>query len=31
MDADQVLLSDELLVVLRSAVTFAVEYGATLV
>jgi hypothetical protein len=31
MDADQVLLSDELLVVLRSAVTFAVEYGATFV
>jgi hypothetical protein len=31
MDADQVLLSDELLVVVRSAVTFAVEYGATFV
>jgi hypothetical protein len=29
MDADQVLLSDELLLVLRGAVTFAVEYGAT--
>jgi hypothetical protein len=31
MDSDQVLLSDELLVVLRSAVTYAVEYGATFV
>jgi hypothetical protein len=31
MDADQVLLSDELLLVVRGAVTFAVEYGATFV
>jgi ClpA/ClpB-like protein len=31
MDQDQVLLSDELLAVCRSAVTFAVEYGASFV
>ena len=31
MDADQVLLSDELLLVVRGAVTFAVEYGAAFV
>jgi len=31
MDADQVLLADDLLVVVRSAVSFAVEYGATFV
>ena len=31
MDSDQVLLSDELLTVLRTATTFAVEYGATFV
>ena len=31
MDADQVLLSDELLLVVRSAVSFAAEYGATFV
>ena len=31
MDADQVLLADELLTVLRAAVTFAVDYGATFV
>jgi hypothetical protein len=31
MDSDQVLLSDELLTVVRSAVSFAVEYGATFV
>ena len=31
MDSDQVLLSDELLAVVRSAVTFAAEYGATFV
>jgi hypothetical protein len=31
MDTDQVLLSDELLTVMRTAVTYAVEYGATFV
>lgn len=31
MDADQVLLSDELLVVMRSAVAFAADYGSTFV
>jgi hypothetical protein len=31
MDDDQVLLSDELLLVVRGAVTFAVEYGALFV
>jgi hypothetical protein len=31
MDSDQVLLSDELLTVLRTATTFAVEYGAAFV
>ena len=31
MDSDQVLLSDETLIVMRSAVTYAVEYGATFV
>jgi hypothetical protein len=31
MDSDQVLLSDELLTAMRSAVTYAVEYGATFV
>ena len=31
MDSDQVLLSDELLAVLRAGVTYAVEYGASFV
>ena len=31
MDSDQVLLSDELLLVMRGAVTYAVEYGAEFV
>jgi hypothetical protein len=31
MDTDQVLLSDELLTVMRTAVTYAVDYGATFV
>lgn len=31
MDADQVLLSDDLLIVLRGAVTYAVEYGSSFV
>jgi hypothetical protein len=31
MDADQVLLSDDLLAVMRGAVTYAVEYGAQFV
>ena len=31
MDSDQVLLSDELLVVVRAAVTYAVDYGASFV
>ena len=31
MDSDQVLLSDELLLVMRGAVTYAVEYGSAFV
>ena len=31
METDQVLLSDELLTVMRTAVTYAVDYGATFV
>ena len=31
MDTDQVLLSDELLTVMRTAMTYAVDYGATFV